>query len=62
MSLSMYVISVLDNERTTHVRYMYSTFVVENGYTICTSIRSALKVGFHYPSSRPEFTGRQLDP
>jgi len=23
---------------------------------------SPLKVGFHYPSSRPEFTGRELGP
>ena len=25
-----------------------------------SGVNAALKVGFHYPSSRPEFTGREL--
>jgi len=29
---------------------------------ICAQYKLGVKVGFHYPSSRPEFTGRQLGP
>jgi len=28
----------------------------------CNKIVRRIKVGFHYPSSRPEFTGRELGP
>ena len=49
------LVSLVSNKLQFHFQFY-------NKYTCTPTIVAGVKVDFHYPSSRPEFTGRQLGP